>query len=143
MTFWQSTAGKTLRWVLFLPVGLLVAALLESVPIFAYRYAASVELRFTLLTLIIGIIVVSLLFTVSVHWLIAVFFTPKLSCGLIAPTPKIAAVIFGTLFLLFQRRTLLSMVLGGQTGWGIIIYKALFSLLLMGGVVATYAEESD
>ncbi|MBW7893815.1 MAG: hypothetical protein H3C27_01775 [Opitutaceae bacterium] len=143
MTFWQSTVGKILRWVLFLPVGLLVSALLESIPIFAYRYAANVELRLTLLTLIIGVIVVSMLFTVLVYWFIGVFFTPKLSCGMIAPTPKIASVIFGTLFVLFQGLTLLGMVLGDQTGWGIIIYKSLFSLLLMGGVVATYVEESD
>lgn len=143
MSFWQSTLGKVLRWLLFLPIGFLVTAFLEVIPIFAYGFAANLEMRFTLLTLIIGIVVVSLLLTFSVYWFVGVFFIPKLSCGLVAPTPKVASVIFGTLFVLFQGLTLFSMIFGGQNGWGIIIYKTLFSLLLMGGVVATYMDEGN
>ena len=143
MSFWHTTTGKVLRWILFLPVGLVAASVLEVIPIFSYRFASTVELRFTLLTLIIGIVVVSFLFTFVLLWFMGVFFTPTLSCSLIAPTPKVASVIFGTLFVLFQALTLLPMFVTDDTGWGIIIYKILFSLLLIGGVVASYSQADE
>lgn len=143
MTFWQSNGGRILRWLLFLPIGLLVGAVLESIPILAFRFAATVELRFTLLTLIIGLVFAPFLTSLVALWFYGVFLTPMLACGIIAPTPKIASVIFGTLFLSFQVLTLFSWLFDGQTGWALIIFKALFSLWLMGGIIAAHGKNRE
>lgn len=143
MHFWNSTFGKVLRWIFFLPVSFLAAAILEAIPIFAYGYAANLELKFTLLTLIIGIICASLLFALIWFWFAGVCFTPMITCGLIAPTPKVASVIFGTAFVLLQGLSLLALILSERIGWGVIIYKILFSILLIAGTVATYCERES
>ena len=125
-----------------MPVGLLAAAILEVIPIFAYRFAATVELKFTLLTLIIGIIIVSFIFLLLSLWWVGVFLTPTLSCRVIAPVPKVATVIYATIFVLFQVPTLVGMFRDG-TGWAIILFKMLFSVLLLGGVVVAYREPEE
>ena len=142
MSFWNSAIGKLCRWVLFLPIGIIAAALLESIPIIAFQVAANVELRFTLLTLIVGIFVATLVFSALAYWFIAVFAVPSLACSRIAPNPKVASVIFGTLFVLFQGVTLWGMI-RGETGWGIIAYKIMFSVLLLGGTVMAYIGDGD
>jgi len=134
---------KLLRWILFLPVGLFAASVLELIPIFIYQFASTVELRFTLLMLIIGIVVAPFVLGFVWLWLWAVLMTPTLSCSVIAPSPKIASVIFGTLYVLFQIVTLLRMVFTDGEVWGIIVYMILFSLLMIGGVYASYSQADE
>jgi hypothetical protein len=142
MSAWNSIAGKVCRWILFLPVGLLAAALLESIPIFAFQFAANYELRFTLLTVIVTIFVSAFVLGGIAYWFAGVVLLPTLACGRIAPTPKVASVMFGTLFCFFQGVTLWGMV-RGEAGWGIITYKIVFSVLLVIGIVVTHTADEE
>jgi len=134
--FWKSIPGKILRWIVFLPIGFVAAAVLETIPLLAYRFASTFDLKLTLLTLVIGIIVASATFTLFMFWLMAVFLVPGIACQKVAPHAQIASVIFGTLFVLFRGISLVS--LWTHVGWGTITYKVVFSAILFAGIVVAY-----
>ena len=140
--FWQTGFGQLLRWLVFLPIGLFLTVILQGLPPGAVGLARAYKPEFNFLTIIIAIIVVSFLGIFLSLWLACVWMTPFLSCTLIAPNKKVALVIFGTIFCLFQGEFMLSLLSDG-TSWIFFTYQLSFSGLLIGGIVLAYKEEEN
>ncbi|MBU2574061.1 MAG: hypothetical protein KKH28_08310 [Elusimicrobia bacterium] len=139
--FWQTGFGKSIRWLLFLPVGYILVYILQVVPPLVAAMALHYKPEFNFLVLIIGIIAVSLLCTLGSFWVMGVFMTPTLCCKIIAPNNKIGSVIFGTLFCLFQGFNILASF-GLAHYWVSIIYQTVFGAITIGGTVMAYMEDS-
>jgi hypothetical protein len=143
MPFWQTLLGRIIRWMVFLPIGFGVAALLEAVPLLGAQWAAGVELKLTLLSLLGGLIALSILGTVVPMWFMAVYTWPTVVCAVLAPRAPVAAVIFGTLFVLFQGLVVLGVLLDeGGIAWLFLCYKLGFSAVLIAGMVTAHSAPS-
>lgn len=127
-----------MRWILFIPIGLALTAVLEGIPIFCYAFASEVEIRFTVLTLLVGCFAATLVLPVAWFWILGVLFSPTLICAVIAPHPKVASVVFGTLFSLFQFLTLARLY--EMQNYGVLTYKIIFSTILICGVFLSYSK---
>lgn len=131
-----------LRWILFLPVAFICLALLQVFPLVVIAAAHSIELRFTLLTLILGIIAASILVSLVGVWFAGVFATPVLACSVIAPNKRIASVIFGTLFVPLQGLNAIGDIVRHEP-WLEVAYQIGFLILVLVGTIAAYQTEDD
>jgi hypothetical protein len=138
-SFWQTGFGRFIRWLVFLPIGAILVSILQALPPLAVLWAWGYKLEFNLLTLIIGIFVVSILGAIGWWWFIGLFMTPYLSCKVIAPNNKVGSVIFGTLFCLFQGIFILSLF-GHDPSWVFIIYQIVIAGIVIGGTVMAYKD---
>jgi hypothetical protein len=140
VSFWQNPFGRVLRWIAFLPVGVVLASVLQSIPPLVVVFAASWRPQFSFLILILGLIVLSVLGTLAWFWVMASFFTPVLACRVIAPNHRVAAVVFATLSVLCEGSFILRLV--GDTPWLLVIYHIVFTIILVAGCVMAYKEET-
>ncbi|MEN8255860.1 MAG: hypothetical protein ABFR33_10380 [Verrucomicrobiota bacterium] len=93
----------------------------------------------TFLAIIIAILVVPVFIVLGGIWFVGVLLTPYLNCGLIAPDNRVAAVIYGMLFCLFEGVFLLSILAGG-TSWISFGYQLVFLGISVGGIAISYKE---
>jgi hypothetical protein len=137
--FWQNRVGRVLRWIVFLPIGVVLASVLQSIPPLAVVLAASWHPHFSFLILILGLIALSILGTLAWFWFMASLFTPVLACRVIAPNHRVAAVVFPTLSILYEGSFILRLV--GDTPWLLVIYHVIFTIILVAGCVVAYKQE--
>ena len=137
---------KIFKWIIWFPIIFIIVAILQVLPIFAYEIARILglwDINITFWNICFGIVIgVPLFMFLASLWGWAVISTPMWTCNKIAPNNKVASVIFGTLFILFQALTFVGMA---QKGYGIwaFVYGGVFSLLLVFGTVAAYQVESE
>jgi hypothetical protein len=128
-----------LKWVAAIPSSLALLWLLQMIPVWMASYASQVELKFTLLNLILGLFVAGILLGSVSLWFAAVFMGPSLICGTLTGRPQIALTIVGTVFSLLQVVYLAS--LWKLDGMGILfVYNILFPLLVLFGLFAGAAS---
>jgi hypothetical protein len=139
--FWQTGFGRFIRWLVFLPIGCVLVAILQALPPLAVRLASGYKPEFSCLVLLLAIVAAGMLIPICSMWFMGVWMTPYLSCRLIAPNHKVGSVIFGTLFCLFQGIFILTLF-GGDYSWVEILYQILFTAIVIGGTVAAY-KDSD
>ncbi|NLO02067.1 MAG: hypothetical protein GX126_07090 [Bacteroidales bacterium] len=134
---------KNFKWIIWFPTIFIIAAILQLLPIFAYQIARNWDIQITFWNICFGVAVgVPMIIFAASLWAWAVINTPMWTCNKIAPNNKVASVIFGTLFILFQAQTFISMAQKGYGFWA-FVYGGIFSLLLVYGTVAAYQVESD
>ena len=139
LDFWQSRTGRLLRWLLFVPAGFAIATFLEWPPIAIARGIEDIKL--TWWTLIILALASVVLLFLAMWWLGLVFLLPKVICRVIAPSPRIAALIFGTFFVTVRMAEVLTDVTLGQFDQGRVLYQLGFLLVFVGGIVRAYIED--
>src|SRR4029453_8338538 len=121
-------------------IGFVLGSILQSLPPLGVELARAYKPEFNFLTILIAIIVVSILTTVVGLWFFGVFGTPVLSCRIIAPNHRVASVMFGTLFCLFQGLYILGLI--GRASWVYILYQLVFSATFIFGIVTAYNEDA-
>ncbi len=137
--FWQNRVGRVLRWIVFLPIGVVLASVLQSIPPLAVVFAASWHPQFSFLILILGVIAVSILGTLATLWFAASLYTPVLVCRFIAPNHRVAAIVFAMFSILYEGSFILRLV--GDTPWLLVIYHIVFTIILVAGCVVAYKAE--
>jgi hypothetical protein len=141
MSFWATLPGKTLRWILFLPIGITLAALLEMLLLAFVNFTTSYQLTMNLLTAFLLLLAVSIGLTIAALYTAAVINLPRLVCVWIAPSQRISSVVLGFFFLISQTLTILGQI--GNTPTVIIISKVLFSLMFLGGTIFAFIETKE
>ena len=138
--FWSNAFGKLIRWLVFIPIGFVLGSILQSLPPLGVELARRYKPEFNFLTILIAIVVVSILGSVGWFWVLGVAATPVLACRVIAPNHRVGAVIFGTLFCLFQ--AIYTLGLFGHASWIFILYQLIFSTIFIVGIVIAYKEDA-
>jgi hypothetical protein len=141
MSFWASLSGKTLRWILFLPIGIILAALLEMLLLAFVNFATEYHLTMNLLSSLLLLLALPIGITLGVVYIATVVNLPRLVCGWIAPSNRISSVALGLFFLISQTLTILGQI--GNVSTVIIFSKVLFSLLFLGGTVFVFFEPKE
>lgn len=141
MSIWSSFFGKTLRWILFLPIGIILAVILEALLLGFVNFAAAYQLKMNLLTVIILLLTIAIGLPVTLLYIVAVVNLPRFVCGRIAPSQHITSVLLGLFFLICQTITLLGQI--GNTSTAIILAKVIFSLLFLAGTVFAFFEPRE
>lgn len=141
-SFWQGRFGKLLRWMVFLPIAFIIIFILQDLPVRVFAWASETRPVLSFLTIIIGLIVVSILGTFAWLWFLGMSLTPLLACGVVAPNSKIGAVIFGTLYCLAHGIYLLS-VLQSNAHWIFSAYYLVCGVIIVYGTVMTYKADSE
>lgn len=148
ISFWQSRFGRFLRWVAFLPVGVVLVTILQALPTMVVNLAVYLivrwELKLNFLTGLLAVVMLCLICPMILFytWFPWLYKTPVLSCAIIAPNNKIASVIFGALFCIFQGWYLLSLFTEA-TFWIFRWYQLAFTGIVLAGTVASYQDEQD
>jgi hypothetical protein len=141
MSIWSSNFGKTLRWILFLPIGVILAVILETLLLGFVNFAAAYQLKTNLLTAIILLLTIAIGLPVTLLYIVAVVNLPRFVCGRIAPSQRISSVVLGLFFLICQTITLLGQI--GNTSKAIIFAKVLFSFFFLVGTVFAFFEPRE
>jgi hypothetical protein len=141
MSFWATLPGKTLRWILFLPIGIALASLLEMLLLAFVNFATAYQLTMNLLTAFLLLLALSIGLTIAVFYIVAVINLPRLVCVWIAPSQRISSVILGLFFLISQTLTILGQI--GNTPTAITFSKVLFSLLFLGGTIFAFIKTKE
>lgn len=136
-TYWDSRIIKFLRWIIFIPIGMILVSWLETLPPRVVIYAMSTKPEFNYLTLIIGIFVVSILGTIFFLWLFLICASVTLSCNVIAPNGKIASIIFGTVYCLLALPQLIDSRIQGLP-WIITAYLCAVMIIVTSSTVLSY-----
>ncbi len=139
LSFWNKKLGVILRWILFLPVGFISSGFLQATPVLVFYWASSIEWKFTLLNLILGLIAASFITGGVSLWFFGVVMAPYLACKIVAPKKNIAIVIFATLYIFLQAVTLFGYVTSGYPLL-LIIYHTLFAVLLIASCVHHFKD---
>ena len=129
-----------IRWVSFIPIAFILTTLLYAVPPLLYHYASTYELSFTLLSILTVLFSFTLFFWVVWLWGMGVFYTPILSCVVIAPNNKVASIVYG---IFFASYIISGITFSIKNGDWIAVYSLLFSVLHLFGVVIAYREGGD
>lgn len=137
--FWESDFIILLRWILFLPIGFILAGTLQAMPPLVVGLVKANIPESTFLAIVSTVILVPILIALSCVWFMSVLMTPYLNCGFIAPNNRIPAIIYGMLFCLFEGIFLISIFAGG-TSWIFIVYQLIFSAITLGGIVMLSKE---
>lgn len=137
--FWQTDSIILLRWIAFIPVGFILTASLQVIPSMAAGLLKAIIPDSTLLTVVGALIAIPVLILLGSAWCLGVLMTPHLSCGFIAPSRKVSAVLYGTLFCLFEGSFLISILAGGAS-WISLVYQFLFLGITVGGIVMLHRE---
>lgn len=130
----------TLRWLAFLPIGLIAIYFLQVLPVVAFEFARTTELaNVTLLGLIIAGFVVTTGLGLLIAWNWTLFFIPFVVCRWIAPNRKIASVILGTAVL--GPKLLYLVWINWQSGLVFLAYQLWCTFWIGCGIVVAYNDE--
>lgn len=137
--FWQSGFGKFCRWILFLPAGFILLGVIEFLSILGTVWLFDGDLR---MFIIIGVLF-GALFTAIPFVVMAYYGTIWMAAGMICPSPKVGAIIFGTLYFLWMIPSFIK-VFGMEVGAGIIvptvILKVIFLITAVVSLVSIHQE---
>jgi len=136
----QHPIGLGLRWLIFLPIGYLAIGILEVIPLWLWSTFSVPIGELTLLKLLVGIVLVGITLTAAWWYLIAAFFIPRLCCNIIAPTHKVASIIFATLLTYHLASWILFKF--HAVPWGLILVECILYILLLLGSISAYFEEN-
>ena len=130
---------QILRWVLFLPIGFALLGLWQSLGALCWRLLAGVKVD-SLLEVVIAIIIAGVAINFVFLWIAAFAGIPYFLCTVFAPKSRVAAVMFGTLFVFLHGIRVLFLFSEGAVWWGVGAVVVL--LLVIGGLVAAYNENT-
>ncbi len=97
--------------------------------------------EFNFLTILIAIFTLSTIGVLIYLWVLGVFATPILACGIIAPNQQVGSVIFGTLFCLSLIYYIVWIF--NHSHWLSILYHVIFGALFMNGIIAAYKTNRE
>jgi hypothetical protein len=133
--FWGGTFGQVLRWIVLVPVSLILFRLAEFIPILAADSLASLDAPawgMILILLMGGGFFLYLLFPLAI-------FTPHL-VSLIAPNTQIGLSIVGVIYGLWQLFNVVNSFL--VESWYVSIIKTVVGATILITTVVAYSEES-
>lgn len=136
---WQADFMMMLRWIMFIPIGFMLTAALQVVPSLVAGFLKANMPGSIFLMIVSVIIVIPVLIVLGAVWGMGVLMTPRLICGLVAPSKSTATVIYGMLFCLFEGIYLISILAGG-TSWIFFACQLTFSGITVGGIVMLFKE---
>ena len=90
-SFWETDTGYTTRWLLFLPVGLLLAAIAQPALLLAFTFNPKTDANSSWLLNLVSYFLPTVEFF---FWLGAAIVIGNLACGVIAPERRRGATIF-------------------------------------------------
>lgn len=137
--FWKNDIVIPLRWITYLPIGFGLTILLQAIPPLIAGLAKAHMPESVVLTILFAVVAVPVLITLGVLWIIGVLAMPYLNCGFIAPSKRVAVVIYGLLFCLFEGSFLISILTGGAS-WIYSVYQFAFAVITVSGIVLVYKE---
>lgn len=139
VSVWDSALMHLVRWVIFLPIAFVLLAIVEWIALSAIQFSLDVELKFTLFTLLLGIFIFSVGSLIVVPFFAALYSVPRIACTIVAPRPRGALIVFGTLFVLFSIANLIGLL--GLAPWWVIVFKIIVFCSVMAGVIGAYSDE--
>lgn len=139
--FWAGSVGRIMRWILFLPVGLTVVFLLTLIPPLFYFWAMSYKIDMSLGSIMLAIFAVSMAFSLLSLWVGAVYYSAVFSCLIVAPNPKVASVIYGTMYVLFLVINPLYTQLSSGYHFMQVIYTIAVAIIHTVGIVSAYHDD--
>lgn len=129
-----------LRWIAFLPVGLLLAAILQFIPPFVIQFLSINKVGdMSLMQLLIAIVIVLFAMGLIPLWHYGVALVPMLCARVIAPNRKIAAIILGTLVLSVQLWAMFTCWISKE--WAYLAFNGWFAVWFLGGTIGAYADD--
>jgi hypothetical protein len=138
-SFWKTEIVIPLRWIAYLPVGFCLTILLQAIPPLIAGLAKAHMPESIFLITLLAVIAVPSLIVFGLLWIVGVLAMPQLNCGFIAPSKRVAVIIYGMLFCLFEGSFLISILTGGAS-WIFLIYQFVFSVITVSGIVMVYKE---
>jgi len=136
---WQTDFIILLRWILFIPIGFVLTAVLQVIPLHLAGLLSANLPEPSLLTIVGAVIAVPILIVLGWVWMLGVLVIPYINCGFIAPNYRAPAIIYGMLFCLFEGIFLISILAGG-TSSVFLFYHLVFSVISVGGIVMLYKQ---
>lgn len=133
--FWGSTFGQVLRWILLVPVALLLFRLAEYIPILAADFLASLDAPawgMLLILLMGGGFFLYLLF-------MGALLAPNL-VSLIAPNTKVGLSIVGLIYAIIQLLNVINSFL--VQSWHIAVIKTIVGVTILITTAVAYGEEA-
>lgn len=124
--FWRSGFGKFCRWILFLPTGFILLGIIEILTIVGTVWLFDGNLK---MFIIIGVLS-GALFTAFPLVVMAYYETIWMAAGLICPSPKVGAIIFGTLYFLWMIPALIK-VFGMDGEAGVIVPTVILKIIFL------------
>lgn len=138
-SFWKTEIIIPLRWITYLPIGFSLTILLQAIPPLIVGLAKAHMPESVFIITILAVIAVPILIVLGLIWVIGVLAMPHLNCGFIAPSKRIAVIIYGMLFGLFEGFFLVSILTGGASRI-FLGYQFVFSAITVSGIVLVYKE---
>lgn len=127
-SFWNSKFGCFIRWLLFLPIGFFLTLLIQNLtPLLVSWVVGQMSDVFMFLWFLMPLI----------GWFGLVALSQAMICG-IAPNPKIAAPIYGTLFSLLAIIYAAGLVTRGY--WVDLVYTIVIAVGTIFGILYAYNE---
>ena len=133
--FWGGTFGQVLRWIVLVPLSLILFRLAEFIPILAADFLASLDAPawgMLLIFLMGGGFFLYLLFPLAI-------FTPHL-VSLIAPNTQIGLSIVGVIYGLWQLLNVVNSLL--VESWYVSVIKTIVGATILTTTAFAYSEKS-
>jgi len=131
---WSSIPVKIVRAILFIPIGLIILFVLQAIPIVLFNWIALKPFTLNWLSVLAALFIVSIGGGIAYFYAMLVFFSPMLTCKIIAPWCRVATIIFGVLFVVLE----FLWYQAGNSLW-FLIYNMIFTLVVVSGLVVSYA----
>ncbi len=142
-TFWNGWLGKSIRWIVFIPgiyLGLAIVYLIAfGVAGMVHSwFGGKIELSFGVIVL--AIIAATIGLSVGLQFVFMVIFAigaiPTLFCGTVAPNPRLAAPIFGTIYVLGNLLVIAQAI--GAKEWGALVFYVATTIAVLIGTKSAY-----
>lgn len=144
-TFWHSFFGNIIRWIVFLPgiyLSFFIALFLGAA---TWNWVAGWfdgEMKLSFGVLIAAIVIAIFFLQFAIFFIYSFFWAfwgiPYIFCAVVAPSPKLAAPIFGTTFTLLLIPTLFKNVVSWEWGW--LVFNLVSSAFIYYGTAKAYQE---
>lgn len=131
---WDSRFGHALRWILFLPVGLLVLYLAEMLLTTLVAGIASLSLH----TLVVIAVLIG---ATGILWfpLVMVATLSATATAHIAPNPQVGVIVLGLVYVVTQILAFFFLI--GEVSWIQPLVKALFTAITVLAFTTTFQEK--
>ena len=91
---WSNPFLKFLRWLAFIPIGMILANILLAIPVKLFHLCFPLRVDPPIVRYIVAFILVPVSFGALYWWGIGCFMTSVLACRFIAPNRRIASVLY-------------------------------------------------
>lgn len=134
-SFWSTSTGRALRWILLIPVGLGAITLGDVIVTLGVEWIASWSTRTIIIAALFGVFPFLIGLFIYIPALVGIMI------GFLAPNVKAGIMILGTLFSLVFLSTI-STMLGGSPGY-LILEKIVYGAIIYWGMWQAYHDEID